>query len=51
VRLRVRSLLWRPVGTHRSRAYNRAMAADGARMWIFTGSPDDDAATLGHGAA
>jgi len=27
------------------------MAADGARMWILTGSPDDDAATLGHGFA
>jgi hypothetical protein len=36
-------------GDHRCRAYNRAMAADGARMWILTGSPDDDTATLGHG--
>jgi hypothetical protein len=49
--VRVRSSLGRPVGTHRCRAYNRAMAADGARMWILTGSPDDDAATLGHGFA
>jgi hypothetical protein len=49
--MRVRSSPRQPLGTHRCRAYNRAMAADGARMWILTGSPDDDAATLGHGSA
>jgi hypothetical protein len=38
--------------THRPRAYNRAsMAADGARTWILTGSPDNHAATAAHGYA
>ena len=31
------------------RAYNRAMAADGAKTWILTASPENHAATAQHG--
>lgn len=33
------------------RAYNRAMAADGAQTWILTASPENHAATVAHGFA